>query len=256
MIRIPATPAARRAQIHARAVQRLAEPRQMLQRASLQAADGASEVYVYDLIGDWGLSARDFQQALDSTTDTVRIRINSPGGDVTHGVAMFNAIKRARAAGKRVTTHVDGEAASMASYIMLAGERVVIAENATVMIHEPWAIAVGDEHAMRTMADALAMTRDSSLVPAYAQKSGKSVADIRSILAAETWLDADGALSEGFVDEIERTVAALSAAYIPTNPRPVPSQPAGTASLGASRQDLSRIGAAAATSFKPEGNIP
>lgn len=242
----PATPSARREQLQARALERLREPRS----GAILSADG-SEVFVYDLIGSWGITANDFQQALDAAGDTVRVRLNTPGGDVTHGVAMFNAIKRARAAGRRVTTHVDGEAASMGSYLMLAGERTFIAENATVMIHEPWAIAMGDEKAMRTAADSLALTRDSSMVPAYALKSGKTADDIRSIMAAETWFNAQDAVAEGFADEIERTVsAALST--IPNTPRPVPSQPAEPASLGASRQDTSRRGAAPAT-FKPEG---
>lgn len=244
-------PAARRAYMEDRIRQRMQQARVSVRGAG--AADDAAELYLYDVIGAWGVTASDFQAALNSSSGDVRVRISSPGGDVSHGLAIYNSIKRARDAGQKITTHVDAEASSMASYIMLAGERVFMSENATVMIHEPWTIAYGDEKAMLAAARSLAVARDSSLVPGYAAKTGKSVADIRVLLAAETWLDADASLADGFIDEIEYTVAP-SASRFPNTPRPVPSQPAATASLRVMRQEPPRPGAAAASKFKPEGN--
>src|SRR3954469_2359119 len=105
-----------------------------------KSADEA-DVMIYDIIG-WETTAKQFVtdlKALDAKT--INLRINSPGGDVFEGVAIYTALKEHPA---KVITHVDGLAASMASIIMLAGDEVHIAKNAFVMIHNAWSWATGD----------------------------------------------------------------------------------------------------------------
>ena len=108
-------------------------------RFALRAAanDAPAEIMLYDEIGPWGVSAKAFTSILVSAgAGPVNVRINSPGGDVFDGLAIHNALKAHRGG---VTTQVDGLAASAASYIAMAGDKVGMAESSMMMIHDAWA---------------------------------------------------------------------------------------------------------------------
>ena len=166
-------------------------------------ADKTAEVWVYEQIGEdfWGdgVSAKNFTKelkALDATA--IDLHINSPGGAVFDGHAIYNALKAHPAI---VTTYIDGLAASIASVIALAGDKVVMADNALFMIHEPWGMAMGTADDMRKTADVLDKTRDT-IVGVYQDKTRKDEQELRDAMSAETWYSASEALDAGFVDEV------------------------------------------------------
>lgn len=162
-----------------------------------------AEILIYSPIGKsyWEetVEAKKFVEELnDLDVSTISLRINSPGGSVFDGTAIFNAIVRHKAT---VTTYIDGLAASIASVIALAGDKVVMADNAMFMIHNPWSIAIGNSDDMRKMAEILDKIRDV-MVRVYDKKASLGSDEIRDAMAEETWYDADEALEAGFVDEI------------------------------------------------------
>jgi ATP-dependent Clp endopeptidase proteolytic subunit ClpP len=132
----------------------------------------------------------------------IDLRLNSPGGSVFDAVAIYNALKRH--AGE-ITVWVDGIAASAASYIAMAGDTIVMPENAFLMIHDPSGLVMGTAEDMRSTAEALDKVK-SSLIQGYAAKSGKPDDEIANLMAAETWLDAKDALALGFIDRMAEPV--------------------------------------------------
>lgn len=129
----------------------------------------------------------------------VTVRINSPGGVVTEGIAIYNAL---RAYGGKVTCQVDGLAASAASEILMASNRRIAAgPGAFVMIHNAWGLAIGGSDDIRSYADVLDKM-DAQLVETYVRASGMSEADVRSAMAAETWYTAAEALEAGLLTEV------------------------------------------------------
>lgn len=174
-------------------------------------SDDAAQIYIYDQIGeDWfgnGVTAKGFLTELQGVTaPRIDLHLNSPGGSVFDGVAIHNALVRHPAT---VTTYVDGLAASIASVIALAGERVIMARNALFMIHDPSGAVQGTADDMRQMADVLDKIRDT-LVATYHDKTGLPHDELAAALKAETWFTADEAAGAGFVDEvgIEQQIAA------------------------------------------------
>lgn len=172
-----------------------------------------TEILIYGIVGDsWdGLDAATLVPLISNSDDDLDIRINSPGGYVMEGLAIYNAIARARQAGRKVTTHVDGLAASMGSVIAMAGEEVIMADNALMMIHNPWDVAIGDAAELRRAADTLDKIRDQ-IVGIYAKRTGLSSDDLVAMLDAETWLSPADALAQKFVTSISAgiTVAACN----------------------------------------------
>jgi ATP-dependent Clp protease, protease subunit len=132
----------------------------------------------------------------------IDLRLNSPGGSVFDAVAIYNALKRHEGP---VTVTIDGIAASAASYIAMAGDEVVMPENAFLMIHDPSGLVMGTAGEMRNMAEALDKIA-GSLIRGYAAKSGKSDEEIATLIAAETWFDAAEAVEAGFADRIAEPV--------------------------------------------------
>jgi len=178
-----------------------------------------AEIWIYDYIGKdmWtgeGVSAKDFQKELAGIkASQIDLHINSPGGDIFDGLAIYNLLKQHPA---NVTTFIDGWAASIASIIALAGDQVLMAENGQYMIHEPEGLVMGKSSDMRKLADVLDHVRDSSLTKTYMAKTGKTEAEINEMLTAETWMSAEQALDEGFIDEIsDRMDMAACAKFIP-----------------------------------------
>lgn len=163
-------------------------------------ASGEATVYIYDEVGWFGVLAEDFSKDFaDIKAPTIHLRLNSPGGNVFDGAAIFNAIKQHKS---RVVTHVDGLAASIASVIALAGDEVRMAENSFFMIHEPWSLVLGDAEGLRKEADLLDKI-GGMILNTYQSKTDKDADKIRAWMKDETWFSAKEALDAGFIDAIE-----------------------------------------------------
>ena len=174
-----------------------------------QKNDGTATIYLYDEIGGWGVTSNDFLRELNSLGDvnTINLHINSGGGSVVEGTAIYNLLKNHKA---RVITHVDSLAASMASVIAMAGDEIRMAENAMLMIHNPWTISMGEADQLRKDADLLD-TMKRSILSAY-RKSGKDDEELSNLMSATTWYTAAEAFEAGFIDVIDG--ANLAAASI------------------------------------------
>lgn len=167
----------------------------------------AHEILLYDEIGPeaYGLLGGKWlidELAKAGGTD-VSLRINSPGGSVFEGQAMYNAV--ARYPGK-VTAYVDSLSASAASFVMMAAGKIVIAQNARVMVHNAWGLTIGNASDMRKSADLLDGI-DKTIVDTYSSRTGQDPAAIVEMMAAETWMNATEAVSKGFADEVGQKLA-------------------------------------------------
>lgn len=171
----------------------------------IEAAAREGELYIYGPIGDYwdGVSAKDFSAALKGLgeIDRLNLHLNSPGGDVFDGVAIFNELKNFSA---RVWVHVDGLAASAASVIAMAGNRIVMGEGSFLMIHNAWGVAVGDNRVMAQMAETLEKI-NGELADIYGRRSGRERGEILAAMDAETWLTADEAVAMGLADKAVKT---------------------------------------------------
>ncbi|OXI26872.1 head maturation protease, ClpP-related [Burkholderia sp. AU16482] len=179
-------------------------------RAQANAA-GDVEIRIYNEIGFWGTDAQTFVTQLDAAAanaSAIVVAINSMGGDVFDAFAIYNALRRH--AGK-VKVRVDGVAASAASLIAMAGDEIVMPENAMLMIHNAHTVTAGEAKDLRRIADLLDNAGDG-IVAAYAAKSGQSVDEIRALMDAETWLTAAQAKEKGFCDTIEAAVKLSASA--------------------------------------------
>lgn len=189
-------------------------------------ASNVAEIHIIDFIGDWydefykqfgyetGVTAKSFVDELaklPATVDTIRVYINSPGGDVFGSLNIANALReQAMSKGRTVETIVTGVAASIASVIAMAGSKVTMNDNALMMIHQPWSVAIGNAAEMRKQADTLD-TITTSLVASYQWHSTLSADEIIALLSAETWMTADEAVAGGFAtDKVEGLKAAAS----------------------------------------------
>jgi len=176
-----------------------------LKAARNAAGKTVAELRIYDDIGFWGTTAKAFVNELDSVAkdaDEVLVAVNSGGGDVFDGFAIYNALRRYSG---KVTARVDGIAASAASLVAMAGDTIVMPENAMMMIHNAWTIAAGDAAALRKTAELLDKTRDG-IVAAYRNKCGLADDEIVAMMDAETWMTASEAKERGFADQIEAPV--------------------------------------------------
>jgi ATP-dependent Clp endopeptidase proteolytic subunit ClpP len=170
---------------------------------------GEIELSIYDEIGAFGIGAKEFIAELrEYKGQHVHVRINSPGGEIIDGSAIANALNRHEGG---VTVHIDGLAASMASYIAMSGKPTYMSENALLMIHNPWTLAAGEAEDLRKQADLLD-TMKSTLVRGYQRKSGMPAEEISRLMDEETWLTALEATALGFVDAIEDGIPAAASA--------------------------------------------
>lgn len=161
--------------------------------------DTSAEVFIYDGIGLFGVEAEAFINDLNGIdADAISLRINSPGGNVFDGTAIYNALRRHKA---KVSVKIDGLAASMASVIALAGDEIEMAENAFFMIHNPWSLVVGDADDMRKEAEVLDKLAQQA-VNVYTKQSDLSEADVIAAMKDETWYSAQEAKDAGFIDTI------------------------------------------------------
>lgn len=170
--------------------------------------DQTADIYIYDEIGGWGISARRFTEDLISLGNLshINLHIHSPGGEVFDGIAIYNQLKNHSAT---ITVFIDGLAASMASVIAMVGDTVIMPKNAMMMIHKPWGVSWGDANDMREYADLLDKL-ENVLIPAYVAKTGKTTEEITAMLEQETWLDGDECVEHGFADKVIEPVKAMA----------------------------------------------
>lgn len=174
-------------------------------------AAGRVEIYLYDVIGGWGITARQFvtdcKDAGVFEASAVDLHIHSPGGDVMQGFAIYNTLSRLKA---KVDIWVDGVAASMASMLVcLPGATVHMPENAWLMVHKPWGGIAGDSDDLREYADWLDRN-EALMMTAYMNKSGLGQEELEAMLKAETWLNGAEAVEKGFADTLEPELQAAA----------------------------------------------
>lgn len=167
---------------------------------------GTAVIYVYDEIGYWGTTAGDLVNELSELqgVTAIDLHINSPGGEVFEGIAIYNCL---RAHPATITTYVDGIAASIASVIAMAGNRIIMGPHSQMMIHEGSGLCIGDADEMRKMADLLDFQSDN-IAGVYAARAGGTVEDWRARMRTETWYTAETAVTAGLADEVAETVMA------------------------------------------------
>jgi ATP-dependent protease ClpP protease subunit len=167
---------------------------------SIRNATSADEaaLYLYDEVGGWfGATAEQFVSDLSAVTSpSLRVHVNSPGGSVFEGLAIANAL---RAHPANVTVQVDGLAASIASVIAMAADRIEMAPQSMLMIHEASGVCLGDSAEMAKMAEVLDIISDN-ISDAYAAKAGGTAAEWREAMRAESWYKAADAVAAGLAD--------------------------------------------------------
>ncbi|MEU3851728.1 head maturation protease, ClpP-related [Streptomyces sp. NPDC029554] len=168
-------------------------------RISNAADSDEAEVMLYDEIGGWfGTTADELISELKGiTAPRMRVRINSPGGSVFEGIAIANAL---RAHPASVTVQVDSVAASIASVIAMAGDRIEMAPNSMMMIHDASGVCLGNAQDMEEMAELLDLISDN-IADAYAQRAGGTRDEWRARMRAETWFLPEDAVDNGLADE-------------------------------------------------------
>lgn len=177
-----------------------------------------AEIILYGGIGQdwWGdgsmISAKQFSdelKGLPKTVNKIDLRINSGGGDVFDGLTIYNRLKQFDG---EVTVYIDGLAASIASIIALAGDKIIMGEGALYMVHLPWTFAMGNRMELDNTVQRL-MDVEEQMVGIYAKRSGMDRNEIKALLEDETWMDADQAIENGFVDEkVEETMPIAASA--------------------------------------------
>lgn len=157
---------------------------------------------VTDELYDSDTSAAGFRDALKSLGDVknINLHINSPGGSVFEGIAIYNMLKQNPA---KVNVYVDGLAASIASVIAMSGDAIFMPKNAMMMIHNPWTMAVGNADELRKQADDLDQITKASVVTYLNKADGKLDENtLKELMDNETWLTAQEAVDYGLADEV------------------------------------------------------
>lgn len=180
-------------------------------RLRVEASEAEARLYVYDAIGWSGITASDFVAevaALPAGVRTVHLHINSPGGDVFDARAMCAAVEAHPA---RWIAHVDGVAASAASYLAIAADEVEIARGAFFMVHRAWAATIGNA-ADHTATASFLEKIDETIAADFARRTGKDAAEVRAWLDAETWFGSEEAVAAGIADRVAEAPAEPAAA--------------------------------------------
>ena len=165
----------------------------------IQASNETTEIKIFDVIGWPFIEAFDFCSDLDKiNTKNIKVNINSPGGDVFDGIAIYNALLDHQA---HVTTYVSGLAASMASIIAMAGAERQIARSAFMMVHSPWAFSMGNADEMEKEAKILRKI-ENTMADVYALKTGKNQTQMLQVMKDETWYTGQESVDAGFSEKI------------------------------------------------------
>jgi ATP-dependent Clp protease, protease subunit len=165
-------------------------------------AAGESELIIEGVIASesWyedDVTPKMFRDELKEHSGDVTVRVNSPGGDVSAGISIYNMLNEHEG---NVTIKVDGLAASIASLIAMAGDKIVMLPGSMMMVHNPWTFAAGNADDMAQVVEMLEKTGES-MIPIYSARTGQSEEKIKELLKAETWLTAQDAVDLGFADE-------------------------------------------------------
>ena len=181
---------------------------------------------VTDEYEDTDTSAAGFRNALKSLGDvkSINLHINSPGGSVFEGIAIYNMLKQNSA---RINVYIDGLAASIASVIAMSGDAIFMPSNSMMMVHNPWVMAIGNANELRKQADALDQITKSS-VQTYLAKAGDKLDEktLTQLMDDETWLTAQEAVDYGLADEVmepNKAVASINKQFV-SRYRHVPEQ--------------------------------
>lgn len=172
--------------------------------------EGPAEILIYDEIDSWfGIAAGDFVRDLAKIdAPQITVRINSVGGDVFDGIAILNALRGHDA---QINVVVDGLAASIASVIAMGGDTITMNRNSQMMLHNGWAMCVGDMTDMQKTADMLSKAT-TNIASIYAERAGGTVDDWLGVMEAETWLTAEEAVEAGLADSVIEPDAPVAAA--------------------------------------------
>lgn len=162
--------------------------------------DGEADIFIYDVIDSWyGIGPQEIADALaEIKAEVINLHINSPGGNVFDARAIKTALDKHSA---KVIAHIDGVAASSASWLPMDCEEIRIARGAMIMIHNSWTFVIGNAKELKREAGLLEKI-DKNMAADYVRRSDKSIKEIQSFMAEETWFDADEALAAGLVDSI------------------------------------------------------
>lgn len=156
-------------------------------------------VYIHDAIGAWGVTAQDFSRDVRAiTADRIKVHINSPGGSVFEGLAIYNALKSTRA---KIETYADALAASIASVIFQAGDKRVMAPHSRLMIHDAQSMAEGNAEDIAKMVERLE-DASQNIASVYAARAGKDATHWRDLMRAETWFSEEAAVEAGLADSV------------------------------------------------------
>lgn len=167
----------------------------------VNAAADSADVFIYGDIGGWwdGIQPEDVAREIaELDVSTLNVKVNSPGGIVFDGIAIYNAFASHKA---HVVMHVEGIAASIASVIICAGDEIRIGESANIMIHKPWSFMVGDAEAMRHEAEVLDGL-EQGIVDIYRARTGNDDDSLKAWMAAETWFRGQQAVDDGFAESV------------------------------------------------------
>lgn len=166
--------------------------------------DGPTLVHIYDEIGFYGVSADGFRAELGAINGDIELHLNSPGGDVFDGIAIYNQLKQAQARGSQVRIVVDSLAASAASFIAQAASpgQLEMAPHSEMMIHEGFSMGIGNAGDFRKLAGDLERV-SNNIASIYAERAGKDVGYWRDLMQEETWLSAAAAVEMGLADRIQ-----------------------------------------------------
>lgn len=173
--------------------------------------DSSTQIDVFDEIGFFGISAKDFKAELEEKDrgGTIKVSINSPGGDVFDGIAIYSLLAERR---ERVHVEVYGLAASIASVIALSGSSLTMRAGTFFMIHDPWSLVMGNSDEMRKTAGILDKIADQ-IYSIYSGRTALTDEELRTAMKSETWYTAQEALDVGFASSIEGEKVAASANF-------------------------------------------
>ncbi|HHY7747255.1 TPA: ClpP-like prohead protease/major capsid protein fusion protein [Escherichia coli] len=175
---------------------------------SIKAMADVVHVRIYDEIGGYGVKASVLTDEINAcgNVSEIHLSIHSPGGDIFEGLAIYNALKNHPA--KKIV-HIEGMAASMASFIAMCGDHIVMPENAMMMIHAPRGVTAGVSGDVRRFADLMDKLGDT-MAETYAGRTGRSKQEITSMMEAETWMDGNECKANGFADEVIPAITAMA----------------------------------------------
>tara|TARA_R110001583_G_scaffold126232_2_gene277824 strand:+ start:3058 stop:3783 length:726 start_codon:yes stop_codon:yes gene_type:complete len=175
----------------------------MSNHTELNAFTGVNKLYIDDDIGKDGITAKKFKDELNKQRGAIEIYINSAGGVVTEGIAIYNSLKAYT--GKK-TVIIDSLAASMASVIAMAGDVVQMPSNGLMMIHNPWGASSGQAKEHRKTADLLDVMKEAMLA-AYRLKTNLDETQLSELMDEETWMNGEDCLKLGFIDTLSDSVS-------------------------------------------------